>query len=147
MAKLRTLAPLVRALNTRTTRLPPKQKDPIYNTPDFQAWRAQVVARAGGQCEAIDNGRRCGRAQPDHRMYADHVVELRDGGALLDLDNGQCLCASHHEIKTIAARTPHGQSAASIRPLQCRRGCAEDQSPTDRSQLPRRRGFSGVVAI
>jgi hypothetical protein len=37
-------------------------------------------------------------------MYADHIVELRDGGALLDLNNGQCLCGSHHEIKTMTAR-------------------------------------------
>jgi hypothetical protein len=37
-------------------------------------------------------------------MYADHVTELKDGGALLDLSNGRCLCASHHELKTLAMR-------------------------------------------
>jgi 5-methylcytosine-specific restriction protein A len=105
MAKLRTIAPLVRTLDTHTTRLPPRQTDPIYNTPEFQAWRAQVVARADGRCEAIDPyGHRCSRTWPEHRMYADHIVELRDGGQPFDLNNGQCLCASHHEIKTIAAR-------------------------------------------
>jgi hypothetical protein len=30
---------------------------------------------------------------------------LRDGGAPFDLNNGRCLCASHHELKTMAART------------------------------------------
>jgi hypothetical protein len=33
-------------------------------------------------------------------VYADHIVELRDGGSLTDPSNGQCLCRSHHEIKT-----------------------------------------------
>ena len=105
MPKLRSLSPLVRTLDTRTTRLPPRQIDPVYSTPEFQRWRAHVVARAGGQCEAIDNGYRCSKAKPQHRMYADHIIELRDGGSLLDINNGQCLCASHHQIKTVAART------------------------------------------
>jgi signal transduction histidine kinase len=37
-------------------------------------------------------------------MYADHIIELRDGGQPFDLNNGQCLCASHHELKTMQAR-------------------------------------------
>jgi 5-methylcytosine-specific restriction protein A len=37
-------------------------------------------------------------------MFADHIVEIKDGGALLDLRNGQCLCGSHHEIKTAQAK-------------------------------------------
>jgi hypothetical protein len=37
-------------------------------------------------------------------MFADHIVEIKDGGAQLDLANGQCLCFSHHEIKTAEAR-------------------------------------------
>ena len=104
MPKLRTLSPLVRTLDTRTTRLPRRQIDPVYNTPEFQRWRAHVVARAGGQCEAIDHGYRCSKARPDHRVYADHIIELRDGGAPFDLNNGRCLCASHHELKTMAVR-------------------------------------------
>src|SRR5262245_12066888 len=104
MAELRTLAPLVRVLTTRTPKLPLRQSDPIYTTPEFQVWRAQVVASAGGRCEAVDHGHRCSRARPEHRMYADHIIELKDGGQPFDIDNGQCLCASHHEIKTMAAR-------------------------------------------
>src|SRR5262249_23811068 len=94
MAKLRTLAPLVRTADTSTTRLPQRQMDPVYNTPEFTRWRAMVIDRAGGQCEAIENGQRCTRAKPQHRVYADHIVELRDGGSLTDPSNGQCLCRS-----------------------------------------------------
>jgi len=112
MPRLRSLAPLVRTLNTSTTRLPPRQMDPVYNTPEFQAWRAQVVERAGYRCEAIDNGHRCSKARPDHRLYADHIIELRDGGQPFDLNNGRCLCASHHEIKTIEARARRLKSSS-----------------------------------
>jgi 5-methylcytosine-specific restriction enzyme A len=105
MPKLRTLAPLVRTRDLRTIHPPPKLADPVYATPQFRAWRATILARAGGQCEAVDDhGNRCTKAQPRHRMFADHIVELRDGGSLLDLANGQCLCGSHHEIKTVAIR-------------------------------------------
>jgi 5-methylcytosine-specific restriction protein A len=37
-------------------------------------------------------------------MYADHVVELKEGGSLLDLRNGQCLCGAHHQIKTVETK-------------------------------------------
>ena len=104
MPKLRSLAPLIRTINTSTARLPPRLMDPVYSTRDFQAWRTIVVERAGYRCEAIDHGFRCTKARPDHRMYADHIIELRDGGQPFDLNNGRCLCASHHELKTIAVR-------------------------------------------
>jgi hypothetical protein len=106
MSKLKSLAPLVRTTNTATVPLPPKVKDVVYTTPQYRAWRAQVVARAHGRCEAVDKyGHRCINEQPHHRMYSDHIKELRDGGSLLDINNGQCLCASHHTLKTIDART------------------------------------------
>lgn len=104
MSKLRTIAPMIRAIDARTTKLPPKQPDAFYTTPEFRWWRAEVMRRAGGRCEASDNGHRCSMAAPEHRMYADHIVELRDGGAPLDFGNGQCLCHTHHERKKITER-------------------------------------------
>jgi 5-methylcytosine-specific restriction enzyme A len=105
MTKLRTLGPLVRALDTSTTRLSRTEYNSTYLTPEYRAWRAHVVQRAGGRCEAVDHhGHRCTRAWPEHRLFADHIRELSDGGSLLDPHNGQCLCASHHKRKTDAAR-------------------------------------------
>ena len=105
MPKLRSLAPLVRTVNTSTTPLLPKVKAPEYTTPQFRAWRAVVVGRAGARCEYHDHhGHRCTRAQPEYRMYADHIVELRDGGAVHDSTNGQCLCYMNHTIKTNEVR-------------------------------------------
>jgi nitrite reductase/ring-hydroxylating ferredoxin subunit len=106
MPKLRSLPTLVRIANTATVPLPPKVKAVEYTTPQYRGWRAQVVARAGGRCEAVDKyGHRCTNEQPHHRMYADHIIELKDNGSLFDITNGQCLCASHHTLKTVEART------------------------------------------
>jgi hypothetical protein len=114
--KIKELTSLIRTIDTRTTPLPSrfdlylpqrraKIKNPIYDTPQFRAWRTAVIQRAKGRCQAIDEyGNSCPKQQPHHRMYADHIIELKDGGSLLDINNGQCLCSSHHELKTIAAR-------------------------------------------
>jgi hypothetical protein len=96
---------MVRTTNTATVPLPPKVKDVVYTTPQYRAWRAAVVARAGGRCEAVVQGHRCTKTMPEHRMYSDHIKELKDNGSLLDVNNGQCLCSSHHVLKTIEART------------------------------------------
>ena len=103
--KLRTIRPKVQAMDVSTTRLSPKVMDPLYNTRAFIDFRAIVLERAGYRCEAVDShGHRCERAGPEHRLYADHIRELVDGGSLTDPANGQCLCASHHELKTLAER-------------------------------------------
>jgi 5-methylcytosine-specific restriction protein A len=103
-AKLRTLRPTLRSFDARSVKPEAKTVDPFYLTPEYQAWREKVIGRAGGRCEAIERGMRCAKAQPQHRMFADHIKERRDQGAGLDPANGQCLCGSHHTLKTAAAR-------------------------------------------
>lgn len=100
MAKLRLGAPLIQRGSFAAAKRPPKTVDSHYNTPEHGEWRRKVIERAGHRCQAPG----CTVAAPS-RLYADHIVELRDGGAALDVDNGQALCASHHSAKTIAART------------------------------------------
>jgi 5-methylcytosine-specific restriction protein A len=103
-AKVRMLAPSVRKMDTRTVKVAPKTADPELLTKEHQAWASAVLRLAGRRCQEIENGKRCTRAWPEHRMYADHIVERRDGGALYDVKNGMCRCASHHTRKTIAER-------------------------------------------
>ena len=67
-----------------------------YQTPEHRAWRMHVLKRAGFKCE------NCGIAY--RTLYADHIHEIKDGGALLDPANGQCLCHNCHCAKTIRAR-------------------------------------------
>ncbi|MES5483590.1 HNH endonuclease [Bradyrhizobium sp. INPA03-11B] len=99
------MAPLVPKADGRTVQVQPKQVDPHYSTARHAAWAEQVKANAGYRCEWIkDDGQRCGRSAPHHRMFADHIKELKDGGAPFDPANGRCLCGSHHTRKTAAAR-------------------------------------------
>jgi 5-methylcytosine-specific restriction protein A len=78
-----------------------KRAAPIYATPEYRAWRAEVIRRAGAQCQDKHHDPLRSRSG---RLYADHVVELRDGGEPFDVRNGLARCASCHERKTIEAR-------------------------------------------
>jgi 5-methylcytosine-specific restriction enzyme A len=107
IARLAQLDSRVVIADLRTARPAPKQVDPHYNDPRHGAWRAIVVQRAGGRCEDIDGrtGQRCEASEvTGHRMFADHVHELTDGGDRFDPMNGRCLCGSHHTKKTNAER-------------------------------------------
>ena len=102
---LKTVAPRLRTIDARTARPPAKLADAELLTPDHKRWAREVKRRAGWRCEAVTpDGARCLNAAPTHRLYADHVVERRDGGSPLDPANGRCLCASHHVRKTTAER-------------------------------------------
>src|SRR5262245_3817541 len=103
-SKLKTLRPSIRLFDARAVKPQAKTADRFYLTPQYREWRDKVIARAGGRCEVVERGLRCTKAQPDHRMFADHVREVSDGGAQYDLANGQCLCGSHHTRKTAATR-------------------------------------------
>ncbi|HLY04255.1 MAG TPA: HNH endonuclease signature motif containing protein [Rhizomicrobium sp.] len=96
---LKTIGPRVRALEIRAAKPPPKTADPHYLTPEHQVWAEAVKRRADYACQWPGCGRR------ERRMFADHIVEKRDGGALFDLNNGQCLCGKHHSIKSAKARS------------------------------------------
>lgn len=101
MARLRTLTAKLRVYDPRVTKPPaPKQADPHYVSVEHRAWARAVIARAGGRCQWPG----CNKAAPEHRMVADHIVELRDGGAPLALGNGQCLCVQHNTLKGAQAR-------------------------------------------
>lgn len=98
---MRKLGPAIaRTVDARSVKPPVKTAEPFYLTPRYRAWREAVVARAGRRCEH----RGCRAAEPWDRMFADHVIEIRDGGAEYDLANGMCLCGRHHSLKTMQAR-------------------------------------------
>jgi len=101
-ARLPTLGSPIRTLDTTTARPAPKQADPIYGTPEYRAWRATVIRRAGGRCQDPDC--RTPARAAGQRLYADHVVELKDGGAPFDPANGLARCASCHTRKTAEER-------------------------------------------
>lgn len=104
---IRRIGPTIsRVVDARAVKPVLKTADPFYLTPQYRAWREDIISRAGRRCEEIDprTGQRCMKAEPQHRMFADHVIEVTDGGAPFDLANGRCLCGSHHTQKTARAR-------------------------------------------
>jgi 5-methylcytosine-specific restriction protein A len=110
---LRKLRPLVKAFEGGVVSRKPKKADDLYRSPEHRAWREIVVSRARWQCEAIDVGQRCWKAEPAHRLFADHIIEVSDGGPCFDPTNGQCLCGHHHRLKTARAQAAR---AASLTP-------------------------------
>lgn len=109
-----TLAPRLATADLRTARPAEKTADPHYLTPEHRAWRAIVIGRAGGRCEEVDAlGHRCEASEANgDRMFADHVVELKDGGAPFDPANGKCRCGRHHTLKTNVERERRHAAAA-----------------------------------
>ena len=95
---LRALQPRVGLANLRTAALPPKVADRFYSSPAWIALRDRVRREAGGRCQMSG----CGRAE--RRMFVDHIVELKDGGAPLERSNVWLICGAHHVSKTNVER-------------------------------------------
>jgi len=64
---------------------------------DHRKWRAAVLAR-DPICKA------CGKSRA---TFADHVIPLNQGGAKLDLANGQGMCGPCHQAKRGRERHQH----------------------------------------
>jgi len=98
---LRTLKPKLGVANTLAVKLPPKEADPFYLSPEWRELIKWLVAYRGRRCEdpncQTPNG-------PWGRIYGDHIVELRDGGAALDEKNVMLRCGPCHGAKTAQER-------------------------------------------
>ncbi len=112
---LRISRPLLATHDTRTAKPRPKQADAELLTPEHRQWRLAVCRRAGWRCEWVEDGMQCRASHAGgYRMIADHIVEREDGGALLDLDNGQCLCTSHNTLKGNRARAARARRGMGV---------------------------------
>lgn len=106
MGRLTIRKPRVPLGDHRRVRPAEKVADPFYQSPEWEAARLKALQRAKFRCEAtVENGQRCPKRTPGERIFVDHRVERRDGGADLDQENLWCLCSHHHASKTIAERT------------------------------------------
>ncbi len=93
---VRMLTPSLKRMDTRTAKPAPKRADQFYLSPAWRALMGEIISERGRRCEE------CKRTNT--RIFGDHIVELQDGGALLDKRNIKCLCGSCHTKKTAAAR-------------------------------------------
>ena len=101
--RLTTIPPRVATVAPRINR-PPKIRAEIYGTKEWRSFIARLVRERGRRCE----NPACRRMYDEHgrpiRIYGDHIIELVDGGELLDEKNVQLLCGSCHTNKTLAVK-------------------------------------------
>ena len=69
-----------------------------YQSDEHRRWRRTVLERGRFTCV------KCGADGRGVRLFADHIVEIEDGGAALDIANGACLCAACHAAKTALSK-------------------------------------------
>lgn len=96
MGRLTNLKPALATLDVRTAQPAPKVADDFYSSKPWRALVSDVLRERGRTCE------HCGTREG--RVYLDHIIELKDGGAPLARSNVQVLCASCHGLKTHAVR-------------------------------------------
>jgi 5-methylcytosine-specific restriction protein A len=99
--RLSMLRPRVITLANRLARRP-KVAAPAYQSREWKALIAAIIRERGRSCQdprCTTPNRAAGA-----RVYGDHIIELQDGGPLLDPSNIQLLCAPCHGRKTAAER-------------------------------------------
>jgi len=74
----------------------PKKADDFYLSKEWRRLVDQVKAVRGKRCEA------CGCKHC--RLIGDHIREIKDGGAMMDITNVQLLCLHCHNRKTAKAK-------------------------------------------
>jgi hypothetical protein len=102
MGKLRTISTILRTVDTRTVVPESKKADAFYLAPAWRALMVEIIKERGRVCEDPHcDGRTHKKGM---RVFGDHVVELKDGGAPLDKRNIMLRCGASHTRKTAAAR-------------------------------------------
>ncbi len=110
IATLRTLGPLVPPSDGRIARPEPKRADPFYQSREWRELLARIVAARGRRCEDPAHDPRYPR--DGIRIFGDHVRELRDGGAPLDVANILLRCGACHARKTVDERAERARTTS-----------------------------------
>lgn len=104
MGRLKALAPALRTA-APVLKAAPKVADVVYRSPEWRGLVARVKRARGAWCCV------CGSS---HRVIADHIVEVKDGGAPFDASNIQLLCQACHNAKTAKARAARARSGVAV---------------------------------
>ena len=96
MARVKQIKSRLSLLDQRAAPPPAEIVEKLYSSPAWLGLMASLRKQRGNQCQRCDR-KGC-------RMFGDHIVELKDGGAKLDPANVQILCGACHTLKTNAER-------------------------------------------
>lgn len=96
MGKLKTISTTIRTVDARSVKPLPKTAEAFYLSPEWRALMKRIIAKRGRRCEECE--------RTGTRIFGDHIIELKDGGAPLDEANVMCRCGSCHTKKTVVAR-------------------------------------------
>lgn len=108
MTKLRNFETRLKPFDTRKVKPPAKQAESFYVATQWKQLMAQIIKERGRRCEDPSCKTPHG---PWGRVYGDHIVEIKDGGAPLDKANIMLRCSPCHGVKTVGERFKRGQSS------------------------------------
>ena len=116
--------------NSRLARLPDVEQDNYYRAGrsvySTYRWRllSQKIRKAHPFCCV------CGETADDAQLYADHIIELADGGPAWDAGNIQVMCAKHHKIKSnTVKRIRKAEGREIVRPAPKQKASITDWEP------------------
>jgi 5-methylcytosine-specific restriction enzyme A len=95
--RLTTLRPRV-SMASQRLQPRPKTAAPVYSSPEWRGLISNIIRQRGRRCE--DPACRSPNHGAGGKVYGDHIIELKDGGALLDPSNIRILCSPCHGRKT-----------------------------------------------
>ena len=101
-AKLRTLGQKLKPSGAVKLRPSAKKVDSFYTSPEWRALMDSIIRARGRRCEDVEHDTATPRTGV--RIFGDHIVERRDGGAPLDPANVLLRCGSCHTRKTAEMR-------------------------------------------
>lgn len=99
---LKTLKPKIATLDIRSAKPAPKRADAIYLSPEWRKLMAAIIAERGRRCQ--DPVHDPDAPREGIRVFGDHIVELKDGGAPFDRANVLLRCGACHTRKTMVER-------------------------------------------
>jgi len=79
-----------------------KQAEPFYLSPEWKALMRHLIKVRGRRCEDTEHD--ATKPREGVRIFGDHIIEIKDGGAKLDPLNILLRCGGCHGRKTAQAR-------------------------------------------
>jgi len=77
----------------------PKETDPFYLSVAWRRFRNWFISKYPLCQKCLEEGRET------PAVMVDHIIEIKDGGALTDEDNAMSLCHKCHNMKSAAERS------------------------------------------